>query len=322
MRTKSEYQTLERTRKVVFGLKASIYRKLKLQRANPSDLPPYQYKKLEQNEFRLLVLLKGKGEERIRVEIEHANVIEEHHYAALSYVWGDPNKCHPVIIGDEGVHWATYNLWQALKRIRAEDEDRVLWVDAICINQKDDKEKEQQIQFMSRIYPQANRVLSWLGDDDGLVAEAFKELRRWSLAYGDEDRTFQLGMEVRTQSGNRRLDQSVVLGALFNRPYFRRAWCLPEVCTDSSKAPMLLCGAHELSWTRLVLGVLAMADVLTGDHIAMYAGANIIYVLPMLSLCWKAPEQRLLSNLIPYMEDREVTKPHDRIFALLGLAQG
>ena len=64
------------------------------------------------------------------VEIEHANIFSDHNYAALSYVWGDSeNDLHPVIIDGKSVHYATYNLWQALKRIRAEHEDRVLWVD-------------------------------------------------------------------------------------------------------------------------------------------------------------------------------------------------
>ena len=64
------------------------------------------------------------------VEIEHANIVSEHSYAALSYVWGDDQSdLHPVIIDGKSVHFATYNLWQALRRIRVEYEDRVLWVD-------------------------------------------------------------------------------------------------------------------------------------------------------------------------------------------------
>jgi hypothetical protein len=41
-----------------------------------------------------------------------------------------------------------------------------LWADAVCINQKANKEKSSQVAQMNRIYEYANRVLIWLGDGD------------------------------------------------------------------------------------------------------------------------------------------------------------
>jgi hypothetical protein len=38
-----------------------------------------------------------------------------------------------------------------------------VWVDAICINQKDEKEKNQQVRAMSEVYSQAVEVSAWLG---------------------------------------------------------------------------------------------------------------------------------------------------------------
>jgi len=42
---------------------------------------------------------------------------------------------------------------------------RLLWVDALCINQADPDEKTQQVRRMDKIYSKANHVLVWLGDD-------------------------------------------------------------------------------------------------------------------------------------------------------------
>jgi hypothetical protein len=41
---------------------------------------------------------------------------------------------------------------------------RVIWIDAICIDQANEKEKENQIPLMAEIYAKARRVVVWLGE--------------------------------------------------------------------------------------------------------------------------------------------------------------
>ena len=55
-------------------------------------------------------------------------------------------------------------LYMALKRLRYVDRKRVLWVDAICINQEDLEERKVHVQFMGQIYTKAKKVLIWLGN--------------------------------------------------------------------------------------------------------------------------------------------------------------
>lgn len=54
----------------------------------------------------------------------------------------------------------------ALKRIRHETDERVVWADAICIDQTNKAERARQVTLMSEIYEQAQEVLVWLGNDD------------------------------------------------------------------------------------------------------------------------------------------------------------
>ena len=72
----------------------------------------------------------------------------------------------------------TYSLYSGLKRFRYPEKDRILWADAICINQSDNKEKGIQVNMMGDIYDRATAVLVWLGEVPDLEAEkAFRLLR-------------------------------------------------------------------------------------------------------------------------------------------------
>jgi hypothetical protein len=85
-----------------------------------------------------------------------------HLYEALSYVWGDPNRVLPIYISEYIVN-VTENLHAALRRLRDNYFERVIWVDAMCIDQQNPDEVKSQILLMARIYSQASRVLIWLG---------------------------------------------------------------------------------------------------------------------------------------------------------------
>jgi hypothetical protein len=54
------------------------------------------------------------------------------------------------------------NLYSALLYLRQPQKERVLWIDAICINQEDIQERNSQVQMMKRIYMAATRVISFV----------------------------------------------------------------------------------------------------------------------------------------------------------------
>jgi hypothetical protein len=132
-----------------------------------------------------------------------------HLYDALSYVWGNPDEKLPIFIHKHSFD-VTVNLRAALSRLRNHSIERILWIDAICINQANQKEKEQQIQSMAKIYAQADRVVVWLGeasDDSDLALEEIRIAR---------------GKKPTNSLDSERIQQSVL--ALLQRPWFRRIW--------------------------------------------------------------------------------------------------
>jgi hypothetical protein len=74
------------------------------------------------------------------------------------------------------------NLEKVLRRIRHESESQVLWIDSICINQKDIHEKPHQVRIMGRIYKSTEECIMWLGDVEDEPIQPFKPLPResWS----------------------------------------------------------------------------------------------------------------------------------------------
>ncbi|KAF3005174.1 hypothetical protein E8E13_010644 [Curvularia kusanoi] len=82
-------------------------------------------------------------------------------FEALSYVWGDPDDLVTVHLHGCSAK-VTRNLHDALIHMR-QDRKRVLWADALCINQADLAERASQVRLMGSIYGQASTVIVYLG---------------------------------------------------------------------------------------------------------------------------------------------------------------
>ncbi|KAF2825464.1 HET-domain-containing protein, partial [Ophiobolus disseminans] len=85
-------------------------------------------------------------------------------YEALSYVWGADNPTTNISIQCNGAQVLVgTNLAAALYRLRNPDSERVIWVDALCIDQHNNDEKSNQIPLMGSVYSSAKQVIVWLG---------------------------------------------------------------------------------------------------------------------------------------------------------------
>jgi hypothetical protein len=147
------------------------------------------------------------------------NLRGSHLYEALSYVWGNPDKKLPILLNNYSFD-VTVNLHAALLRLRNDSMERVVWVDAICIDQENHKEKEHQIQSMAKIYSQANRVIVWLGEAEDDSDQALEAIR---VAPGKKS----------TKEWDNGMVSHAVL-AVLQRPWFRRIWVRLQM-SDSSR---------------------------------------------------------------------------------------
>jgi hypothetical protein len=129
-----------------------------------SDYSPYPDKVLNLREYRCLLLKSAKNEDEVIVcELFHiTNSMATPYYEALSYAWGTKLASRFILVDGKRLS-VTENLFSALHHLRRNYRHRLLWVDAICIDQSNLKEQSQQVRIMDKIYQNAANVIVWLG---------------------------------------------------------------------------------------------------------------------------------------------------------------
>jgi Heterokaryon incompatibility protein (HET) len=176
----------------------------------------YRYSPLSPgpDNIRLLRLMPHKNERAdIQCELFEYSLQDSgegtHLYEALSYVWGSSDKPRSISINKHDLP-VTVNLHAALLRLRDRFFERIVWVDAVCINQANTQEQGHQVQLMAKIYSKASRVIVWLGEATHDSDTALEEIR-------------VAASKGSANSSNNATTQQAIL-ALLQRPWFQRIW--------------------------------------------------------------------------------------------------
>lgn len=291
-------------------------------------MDPFRHKpiNLEGHSFRLLRLCKAEFG-NVRCELIHAYLDDENllEYEALSYTWGGTFKAHDIEV-DGTLVAVTQNLSLALRSLRNSNTDRILWIDAICIDQDNDKERGHQVCQMGAIYAKAERVLIWLGPATPETDLAFDNMRRFekeSSKYACRDwkvsdkRWEEIMASVQPPDGNGKTttirDQMKGLEDLMARTWFDRVWIIQEV--TNARAAKVACG------TRTVLArTFALFPNLCGFTPSQHCQA-ILDVMPgptRENSWWKKSHD--LNTLLLRFRGSHASDPRDKIYALLGIS--
>jgi hypothetical protein len=243
-------------------------------------------------------------------------------YEALSYAWGGTNKPETIIANGK-VLSVTNNLHLALSYLRHEKTDRILWVDAICIDQSNAKERTHQVMQMAKIYENADRVILWLGQGTYATNVALDSLRqlenesktvvtrgwrkvdaRWQMLWLKQQR--KLAMRYPDLVSRQREG----LRDLLDRPYFERVWIIQEVA--NSRRALVCCGNKLVS-----AGVFALSPYLFAVKPSEQAQA-ILDVMPGRSRydSWWARGHDLYTLLRKFRFSK-ASDPRDMIYALV-----
>lgn len=197
---------------------------------------------------------------------EHTQGIKRPIYEALSYTWWSEKEPELAYIQDQQQRVSSQyilqiggNLACALRHLRQRDKCRTLWIDAICIDQSNIREREEQVARMAQIYKSAHRVVVWLGDSNeehnsGLALRTMDYMGKqmiithdgWSFAAPDADEPHWC--EARCPLPFQE-DQWVAISSILRRPWFGRVWIIQEIQL-ANKFAILQCGHDQLLWSR------------------------------------------------------------------------
>ncbi|KAI4272794.1 MAG: hypothetical protein LQ337_005067 [Flavoplaca oasis] len=281
-------------------------------------------------------------------------------FEALSYVWGHDKSDRRIRLNDSDFYVKS-NLEAALRAMANELErpnqlhpktSRLLWIDAICINQDDNTEKSIQVRSIKSIYHKAERVLIWItspGTHGNIrrahetTTTAIRNFRHYHRAGVDTRELLHYlddphdQKEFKTASQRlQNLDQSVAhirkdshwptLVTFFDHPWWRRVWVRQEIAM--SRRASVLCGESSVDWED-VATIAHWLCVFTTDlddktrywggthHSGAYSGEDLQFFRKTLQNGGSLDFQTMLIHA----RSCEATIPLDRVFAILGMVQ-
>jgi Heterokaryon incompatibility protein (HET) len=260
-------------------------------------------------------------------------------YEALSYCWGDPLETVELLCNGQPVQ-VTKNLHAALFRLCIRSQLKLVWADALCINQTDTLERNLQLSIMKQIYSQSSHILVWLGHGGENEASVLNLIRR--IAYGCFHELY--GPAKAPSLWFARLDQEPnksqavmkyshvklqeehqanweLLWEFYQLHWFFRVWVIQEV--QKSQHVLVLYGQEEIEWTFVALVANWVFHIPT-----RYPKKNWLYIyFPTLDgfrnayFMWEQPfctrSDAPFLALLDLVRHFRSTDPRDKVFALL-----
>jgi hypothetical protein len=204
------------------------------------------------NSIRLLRIHAASSGALLSCSLERARLSDNVPYEALSYVWGNARRSRSILLQSTGVR-VSDSLGYLLERVRFPDQDRLVWVDSLCINQSDPSEKSSQVQMMGKIFSGATRVIAWLGHS----CRAERAMR--FLTDGSEEEIVQTTLNEfatgKSPSG---------LFALLTRPFWTRRWIIQELVL--ARSIVLWCRHETMESAQLTIIFDLMRFILSQDE--------------------------------------------------------
>jgi hypothetical protein len=231
----------------------------------------FTYSKLPRGEYiRILrILHPRKGSDTPRKLLSTYPLAEaENNYIAVAYAWGDQSQTKSILINDLDFQVGE-NIIQFLSQARHHVKTYIsasLWIDAICINQVDTEERNEQVQLMGKFYEQANRVTIWLGCEDRGTKMLFHCLQhvakheRKGYYTQPFDLSKALSTTTRVLQKNRlsslikslKTELARTLVWLFENGYWKRTWIVQE-CLLARENWLLVCCGKRCSSLNAVM---------------------------------------------------------------------
>lgn len=294
---------------------------------SPGDDNVYRPLNVEKREIRVLEILppdasdvRPGAESKIAVELKTCSLDCPIAYEALSYTWGDPREQAIIRVNSTENFLVRQNLESALRDLRLATERRVVWIDALCINQDDVTERSEQVRLMRSIYANATVVRSWLDLEVDPGNPAFFRLRSLSEDADVKD----LGDDA---------DFWTPVKEVLTHGYWSRIWIQQEIAYAAQWT--VQCRQNDIPSKCLMRLATLLVMKLWGfytDPLLDKAKWKALMPTPLRPLLYRSRRDSdevssvtfygPLNRALRECRDLKSTDPKDKVFAMLGMIDG
>lgn len=287
------------------------------------------------NDLRLVVLDPATDPSSIICcEVLNSSLDSTCDYEALSYVWGKRQAVNPIFLrhasssddpltrteADSFEFSIRLNLETALRALRLPDKPRTLWIDSICIDQSNSRERGDQVLLMSRIYRQCRRDLLWLGSETHKIRRAMDLIQRLATCTDNEAKLSEFQEDEWS-------DIEAMIGA---NPVWSRIWIVQELYF----APkiLLFCHGQSLDWDVVVkmvddneefkdIWVNQLGSKVFQEVHRCFKNITTFHTIRHELSVAQGLSLRSLMSIVLTFGIWEATEPVDRIYGLLNIAE-
>ncbi|KAK7985062.1 heterokaryon incompatibility protein-domain-containing protein [Apiospora saccharicola] len=352
-------------------------------RIDPDDDPEWKvqndytfYRPLDYSskQIRLISIAPGSVDDPLHCTLNrHTTPINEQDFEALSYCWGDLQDTVTITLrhgctessradseaqggDDEQTFNITKSLNLALKHLRYPDRERVIWIDALCINQGSIRERNYAIPFMVDVYRCASCVVVFLGEENkkknftriwqlmAMLKSAIEKalpdggmsgpLTPQHDVHGLVD-CLEFGSKDGKQEGESlfRIHLSLAAEDFFEYRWFQRVWVVQEVM--NARKAIVYCGDQKRDWIDILVffctavkNSRSYAGALSGsldlrDRLPPFLWTKLLAAQRGQQKIEEttAPPHLPLLDILARSRAFAATDPRDKIFALLSFGE-
>ncbi|KAJ9658239.1 hypothetical protein H2198_003812 [Neophaeococcomyces mojaviensis] len=269
----------------------------------------YMPLRTELAEIRVMVIDQTDELSDVVCTLQTVPLAEANPFYALSYVWGDPHDVQSVTLDGQCIK-VRKNLCDFIQSLRVAMHGPIrVWVDYLCINQKDLDERAAQVAMMDRIYSTADSVYAWLGPSTADSEKVFDFLEQSRIQRSAGEPYWKIFMS----------DSTVfhALEDLLGRSYWTRLWIIQEIVL--AKRLWLFCGSRYISWHDLHFALAGTKAFHSTTH-KRDSLHETMRLLQYLKESRESSSTMSLSKLVHKFITAQCQDERDKIYGLLSLA--
>lgn len=250
-------------------------------------------------------------------------------YETISYVWGSHWDADELYLNGT-IQQVPESSYAVLRRIRLPDRTRTVWIDALCINQNDIREKAQQVSFMGRIYKSSKGNLIYLGQGTKTLYQGLDDVQSIAKCSVELTELSEASPVIISQffgSAQTPYDWSCI-EKFYNSTWFRRLWIFQEAALAPKSACILgdtTIDFYLVAQAAALLLKLARASKFRPDVVesrGVRTSASLFQFLHEADRPkFEVQQDTTMAALLRVASALDCSDPRDKVYAMLGLRQ-